>query len=158
MGPYNAFTGTQRAAAQTWLRRQWAAGVVPRPAKCCACGQTGGEIQSHAEDYSAPFGPHIYAYPLCVVCHGALHYRFRWPIGWDWYRRCIAGGARFRPATSILEANALLHHCGGRQWMQVEPPSILILESIHRGGAPAPHLPRVTPVSLVFAPLGVGVR
>ena len=97
MGPYNGFSGDQRNRAQRWLNEGFAAGLFPRPTICRACGQTQGIIDSHAEDYSEPFGPHLLEYPLCVVCHMMLHWRFRDPALWDRYRALIAAGYRHPP-------------------------------------------------------------
>jgi hypothetical protein len=92
MVTYNGFTGQQRAKAQAWLRAQWKSGAVLRPTQCCACGQTEGPIDSHAEDYSQPFGPHLYAFPLCYFCHMMVHCRHRATERFDAYCAAIARG------------------------------------------------------------------
>lgn len=96
MKDYNGFTGAQRDKAQRWLNQQWAAGKFPRPSRCCACGQTHGIIDAHAEDYSEPFAHgKTDEYPLCFICHMMVHCRFRNRDAWDRYRAIIGNGGRF---------------------------------------------------------------
>ena len=96
MREYNGFTGAQRSKAQGWLNRQWKAGVFPRPSRCCACGQTEGVIDAHAEDYSEPFThAKLMRYPLCFICHMMVHCRFANMAAWNRYRAAIGNGYRF---------------------------------------------------------------
>lgn len=98
MKDYNGYSGAQRDKAQRWLNAQWAAGAFPRPSRCCACGQTHGIIDAHAEDYSEPFAHgKTDEYPLCFVCHMMVHCRFRHPAAWAAYRRHIGNGYLFQP-------------------------------------------------------------
>ena len=102
MKDYNGFTGAQRAKAQAWLNAQWRKGPTgggfARPSECCACGQTGGVIDAHAEDYSEPFTrAKLMRYPLCFICHMMVHCRFRAPAAWAWYREMIGDGLQFKP-------------------------------------------------------------
>ncbi len=95
MREYNGFSGEQRAKAQRWLNAQWSAGRFARPSRCCACGQTHGVIDAHAEDYSEPFtASKLMSYPLCFVCHMMVHCRFKNPAAWHRYRQLIGRGAR----------------------------------------------------------------
>jgi hypothetical protein len=90
---YNGFTGSQRTKAQGWLNRNWAAGTFARPDRCCACDQTEGVIDAHAEDYSEPFTyGKLMRYPLCFVCHMMVHCRHRDPKRWALYCRLIGEG------------------------------------------------------------------
>jgi len=95
MKDYNGFTADQRNRSYAWLKAQWAAGLLPRPSRCCACGQDRGIIDAHAEDYSEPFGPHLLDYPLCFICHMMVHCRFKAKGAWNRYRAAIAQGYRF---------------------------------------------------------------
>lgn len=96
MKSYNGFSPEQREKAQAWLRRQWDAGELERPKKCCACGQTDGVLDAHAEDYSEPFGPHISEFPLCYLCHMMVHCRFgSGATAFHRYETLIAEGFRF---------------------------------------------------------------
>ncbi len=98
MKSYNGFTPQQRNAAQSWLNRQWSAGTLERPCKCCACGQTEGIIDAHAEDYSLPFSAgKTDEFHLCFRCHMMVHCRHRNPRAWQRYRDAIAAGQRFAP-------------------------------------------------------------
>lgn len=91
MKDYNGFSAAQRTRAGAWLRERWAEGL-PRPSKCDACGQTKGVLDAHAEDYSEPFGPHVYAFSLCFWCHMMIHRRFKAPDAWNAYRTLIRNG------------------------------------------------------------------
>lgn len=92
MKSYNGFPPEQRIRAQRWLNAEYASGRRIRPTVCAACGQHEGLIDSHAEDYSEPFGDHTDAYPLCYVCHMMLHCRFAAPAAWDTYREAVRDG------------------------------------------------------------------
>lgn len=95
MKSYNGFDSAQRNKAQRWLNTQWAAGKFARPSRCCACGQTEGVIDAHAEDYSEPFRHgKTDQYPLCFICHMMVHCRFANRAAWDVYRRMVADGWR----------------------------------------------------------------
>ena len=97
MDAYNGFPGSQRQRAQNWLNREWKAGRLMRPSKCVACGQTEGEIQAHAEDYSDPFRAGVTdGFHLCLICHTAVHLRARKPEAWNDYRAKIEAGGRAR--------------------------------------------------------------
>jgi hypothetical protein len=96
MNSYNGFSGEQRLRAQAWLNKEYKAGRLVRPSVCVACGQRQGVIDTHTEDYSFPFGPHINAHGLCYRCHLILHCRFRAPRAWQSYCDSLAQGVRFR--------------------------------------------------------------
>lgn len=97
MNSYNGFSPAQRMKAQRWLNEQWDSGALPRPSKCCACGQTKGIIHAHAEDYSEPFGDHTHAYHLCYRCHITLHCRFRNRAAWNRYKQLLRDGWNWQP-------------------------------------------------------------
>lgn len=97
MKSYNGFSGAQRAKAGRWIRAEIAAGRRSKPTKCCACGQTKGIIHNHQEDYSEPFGDHLFQTPLCYACHMMLHCRFRNREAWRRYRDLVSSGHRFKP-------------------------------------------------------------
>lgn len=81
---YNGFGHHERMKVGRWQNEQYAKGV-PRPTTCCACSATEGRFTHHCEDYSEPYGPHIWAFPMCVQCHNVLHGRFseHGRIRWD---------------------------------------------------------------------------
>ena len=97
MNQYNGYSPSQRLKAQKWLNEQWKTGKAQRPSMCCACGQTRGVIHAHAENYSEPFGEHIYKYPLCYRCHMMLHCRFQNPLAWNDYKAELKKGALWNP-------------------------------------------------------------
>src|SRR5947209_6943822 len=90
---YNGFGPKVRDESYAWLKLGIASGTIPPPARCSACGETRGQIDYHTEDYSRPFGPHIYAHELCFRCHMALHSRFRNPGVWSRYIEMLEAGA-----------------------------------------------------------------
>ena len=120
MGPYNGFSGPLRAKSAAWVRRQLIKGTFTKPTQCAACGQNSGIIDSHAEDYSEPFGPHIYAFALCFSYHMMVHCRFKNPKAWDAYILAINCGRRLKDGyekRSIGGFNAqLLHTDPMSQW------------------------------------------
>ena len=79
LGPYNGFTGLERArgAQLTW----WAikTGVLPSSTICSICLSREGRLQYHSEDYYDPLHPHA----IRVGCHLTLHRRFRSPRAWQ---------------------------------------------------------------------------
>ena len=149
MKSYNGFPPAQRLKAQAWLNAEWAAGRIPRPSKCCACGQDRGEIQAHAEDYSEPFtAAKLLAYPLCLRCHLMLHCRFRHPVAWDRYRASIRSGVTFGPARGFNDVMAQLSG-GAVRWTQHERPKRAVLDEIH-DAAPSRES-RITPAVHPFS-------
>lgn len=96
MKSYNGFPPEQRNKAQAWLNSQWKAGLLARPCRCHACGQTGGRIDAHAEDYSEPFqAGKTDQYHLCYRCHMAVHCRFRNKEAWEIYKQQVRNGQTF---------------------------------------------------------------
>jgi hypothetical protein len=67
---------------------------------CEACGETRGHLDYHTEDYSKPFGSHIYQYQLCFRCHMMVHSRFRMPEAWARYIDQLEAGAVYEPLWS----------------------------------------------------------
>ena len=106
--PYNGFLWAERQKAYNWLKREWAAGrrvkVGPR---CDVCGQTGGYLAAHSEDYSAPYGPHIGQWSLCYWCHMLIHCRFR-------------SGEVFAGYVAMLESGERFVNTPGRHWGTVQ--------------------------------------
>lgn len=94
---YNGFDPALRQRSWDWLKELLAEKRIPLAMECQACGQTDGAIDYHAEDYSEPFGAHIYEFQFCFRCHMMIHCRFRQKQGWIEYRDAIRSGARFRP-------------------------------------------------------------
>lgn len=98
MKAYNGYSGELRNEAQRWLNMMVATGEMHRPGRCCACGQTQGVIDMHAEDYSKPFAKgKTDKFPLCITCHLAVHCRFRNVSCWDRYREKVAAGYKLPP-------------------------------------------------------------
>ena len=95
---YRGYSPAVRTRAQAWLRQRWESGELPRPSRCCACGQTEGTIDAHAEDYSEPFTlAKLDACHLCYRCHMMTHLRFSYPDAWTRYRTAVREGIRFAP-------------------------------------------------------------
>jgi hypothetical protein len=116
MQPYNGFSGRQRSRAQAWLNRQWKAGVLARPMQCVACGQSRGIIDAHAEDYSEPFAAgKTDQYHLCFTCHMMVHWRFRNPDDWRYYKSVIRHGGRYAPFYKRDIGGFRAKHVSGRQ-------------------------------------------
>lgn len=95
MSPYNGFPAVQRLRALRWANKRYADGTRQRATICDACGQTAGLLDRHSEDYSEPFGEHIGAFALCVICHLMVHCRFRSRPAWVLYCKAVAMGATF---------------------------------------------------------------
>lgn len=95
---YNGFSGAQRTAALRWAKAEEAAGRRARPTSCDVCGQDGGHLERHSEDYSGPpYGAHIGAFGLCYRCHMMIHSRFRAPAAFEAYCATLEGGRRYPP-------------------------------------------------------------
>jgi hypothetical protein len=94
---YNGFGPKIRDESYEWMKEEIRSGRVPPPNRCMACGETRGHLDYHTEDYSRPFGPHIYKYPLCFRCHMMLHIRFRSPDRWHRYIAQLERGAVYEP-------------------------------------------------------------
>lgn len=93
---YNGFSPDVRDRAQKWLVEQMKSGGLRRPNSCVACGQTQGAHDYHAEDYSEPFGAHIYRFELCYRCHMILHVRHRERAKWNEYCTLVRAGYHFK--------------------------------------------------------------
>lgn len=135
MKSYNGFSPEHRNRAGAWLRQQWAAGL-PRPSKCCACGQTEGIFDAHAEDYSEPFmAGKTDQYPLCFTCHMMVHCRFRNRAEWNHYREMIADGFRGAPSFKRDFQTFAKNYLNGPRFLESlftagEPPKIFPLDEI----------------------------
>lgn len=99
MKAYNGFPGEYRASQYERLKTAWRNGTRARPASCTACGQTGGSLNAHHEDYSTPLDYDA----LCCVCHLMVHCRFNNRAAW--LRYCDAVRAGYQPpATNQQQA------------------------------------------------------
>ena len=107
MNSYNGFSGAVRQASFDWMKAEIAAGRLRPASRCQACGETRGHIDFHTEDYSKPWGPHIYAHEFCFRCHMALHARFRQPDVWRRYIEQLEAGAVYRPLMHRGEIHAI---------------------------------------------------
>lgn len=134
MKSYNGFTAEQRTRAGRWLRKQWAAGTCLAPTQCCACGQSEGVLDAHAEDYSEPYGPHVGQFPLCFRCHMLLHCRFRARTAWDYYRAQVRAGWRYEPIRD-RSFKTIQEQLQGRQPARArfDPPFYRWLDEIELG-------------------------
>ena len=94
---YNGFGPKIRDESYYWMKDLIRQGKIPPPSQCEACGETRGQLDYHAEDYSRPFGPHLYAHQLCFRCHMMLHIRFRVPDRWRRYIEQLEAGAVYEP-------------------------------------------------------------
>lgn len=96
MGSYNGFTQQQRSKAGAWIRSQIKQGLRIPATVCCGCGQSAGVIDNHAEDYSEPFGDHLFRFPMCYACHMMIHCRFRSSGAWRTYVEHVESGELLR--------------------------------------------------------------
>jgi len=134
MRGYNGFTAAERAATLSWFREQIRLGLREPPMVCCACRQTEGVLDSHTEDYSKPFGPHIGEFPMCYRCHMAIHCRFRNRTAWDDYRAAIRRGIRYAPINGRWFGVFCRQLRGASvPFAQHEPPNVLVLDLIEAG-------------------------
>ena len=98
MRAYNGFTPAQRAKAGAWMRVQWNSGAIPRPVRCCACGQEKGILDAHTEDYSEPYAAgKTDEFPLCFRCHMLVHCRFNGRETFCRYHGSIMEGDLYAP-------------------------------------------------------------
>lgn len=95
MKDYNGFSAETRERSWEFMKPKLASGELPRPTRCQACGQEGGAIDYHTEDYSEPFGPHLWEHSLCYRCHILLHCRFKAREIFAEYVRRLKSGERF---------------------------------------------------------------
>ena len=124
---YNGFSGKQRDRAQTWLRKEWNAGRLPKPRGCAACGQTQGRIDAHAEDYSEPFRAGVTdQFHLCMACHRQVHDRTKNPAAWREYRAKIEAGGRKKICAAKMGLK------GDDQFDWGDPPTRPVLLEIER--------------------------
>jgi hypothetical protein len=100
---YNGFGPRIRNESWVWLKAALDAGTIPPPSRCSACGESRGQIDYHTEDYSRPFGPHIYAHELCFRCHMCIHARFRNPAMFRRYTEMLEAGAVYEPLMNRRE-------------------------------------------------------
>ena len=138
MKHYNGFTPQQREKSLVWQKAQILNGRYPAASQCCACGQTEGVIDYHQEDYSEPYGDHIFKYQLCYICHMMVHCRFSAPRAWTLYRQYIEKGGRLKPFKK-------------RDYQKTQR---LLNSLYHDGRVPdnweeiAPSIPRIVPLFL----------
>lgn len=111
--PYNGFTPEQRVAGARWLDAEIAAGRARHPTRCHACGRSDIQVRGHSEDYSAPYGPHIGQFALCVTCHLVVHMRHRAPSAFAEYARQVANGA-YPASVRSYEGVKVLLFSGGQ--------------------------------------------
>jgi len=78
LGPYNGFTGLERARGAQIIRWAKSVGLVSAPSSCSVCGVRAARMHLHCENYYEPLDVH----PICVSCHVKLHQRFRSPKPW----------------------------------------------------------------------------
>jgi hypothetical protein len=90
---YNGFGPKIREESFDWLKAEIAAGRVPPPSRCQACGETEGHLDYHTEDY--------------FRCHMMLHSRFRFPARWHRYIEQLEAGAWWKPLLSRREIGKL---------------------------------------------------
>jgi hypothetical protein len=154
LGSYNGYTGHQRDKAQKWLNRQWASGALPRPNICRACGQTEGAIDGHAEDYSAPFGPHIQGFWLCYRCHLMLHCRFQSSRAFGLYAVAVANGWRWEPVyqrnfTGVIVPMLRTDELPGPRERFAPQPDPLLLRDLGMGKYAPHHAGRPDQLTLI---------
>jgi len=78
LGPYNGFSGLERARGHQLTAWAVRAGLLPTPDRCSICEVASERRHYHSENYYDP----LHAYPICSKCHMALHRRFRSPDRW----------------------------------------------------------------------------
>jgi hypothetical protein len=137
MNSYNGFPGELRQRSWTWAKAEIKAGRQAPASKCCACEQIEGPLDYHCEDYSEPFGPHIFEFPMCFVCHMMVHCRFRNTEAWKRYREAIAGGVCYAPAPGrsfdYFGSAFLVKYGTGVPFVQHDPPEVRVLDNIEAG-------------------------
>jgi hypothetical protein len=104
---YNGFSPQLRSRSWEWLKAERAAGRIPEPLQCQVCGETGGLVDYHTEDYSEPFGSNIWEFSLCFRCHMMLHVRYRRPAAWHRYIEQLEAGAVYVPLMHRGQINQL---------------------------------------------------
>ena len=104
---YNGFSAKIRSESWDWMKKEEKAGRLGPPLGCQVCGETGGHLDYHTEDYSKPFGPHIYEFQLCFRCHMMLHIRFRRQRAWKRYIEQLEAGAVYQPLMHRGEINKI---------------------------------------------------
>lgn len=72
-GAYNGFSLADRFAAGAWAKNHGLPKRVPPDWPCAVCGEVGGQIGWHNEDYRTP----VDAFAVCAWCHWALHSRLK---------------------------------------------------------------------------------
>ena len=89
LGPYNGFSGEQRAIADRKIKVAIELGLIPKAKECSIAGTEGDRIDYHNEDYGRP----LRTVAICQKCHLALHNRHR-SAGWaaNWEKRVKAHG------------------------------------------------------------------
>ncbi len=110
---YNGFGPRIRSDSFVWMKREITEGRVPPPSRCLSCGETESHLDYHTEDYSRPFGPHVYGFELCFRCHMMLHARFRRPTDWQRYIQALEAGAVYEPLMSRRE----IFKVNGGKWI-----------------------------------------
>lgn len=97
MNEYNGFSPQVRQRSCGYMKKALPAGVSAHKT-CMACLRRADEprvyIDAHAEDYSEPFGPHIFAFGFCYPCHMMIHCRFKSPNAWNRYLLTLLQGDR----------------------------------------------------------------
>ena len=159
MKSYNSFTAAQRSKAARWAMLEVAAGRRSWVLTCQACGQDGGIVQPHSEDYSEPYGLHIGAIVLCHRCHMMVHHRDyseKAQAAWLVYCSKLREGWRGAAlaSTTFAPINKLVAMGGWDHGDLVnQPRACTILDLIHRRELPVEVLNpvvnrRVSPVSV----------
>jgi hypothetical protein len=77
LGWYNGWSPEERRATLPIQRDAIRSGQMARPTICSVCGSS-HDVWLHDERYDRP----LEAYPVCRLCHRALHMRFDEPAGW----------------------------------------------------------------------------
>lgn len=84
--------------------------------QCVACGQSRGIIDAHAEDYGEPFAAgKTDQYHLCFTCHMMVHFRFRNPDDWRYYKAMIQSGGQYEPVFTRDIGRFRAKHIGGKK-------------------------------------------
>jgi hypothetical protein len=100
LGPYNGFSGCQRALVDRMIKVAIKERFLPFPQQCSICGAIKGRIDYHNEDYGRPFK----TIAICQRCHLALHNRRRstgWAAKWERLVKQFGDGTKWFEAIGI---------------------------------------------------------
>lgn len=114
MKDYKKWTAAQRNRSLALTRKAKQLGLIPKPSRCCFCGQENGILHHHNVDYDVTLElqPKILngtateeefemvmnvLKPVCWRCHMMLHRAEKHPKSAEVYFERVKNGERFKP-------------------------------------------------------------